>query len=306
MKIKEITIISKCDKLPLSVTIYEPDIRIKGVVQISHGMTEHKERYYNFMDYLAYNGYVAVINDHRGHGKSIRNEEDLGYFYDDTYEYIVEDLHEVTKYIKKKYKGKKISLFGHSMGSLVVRKYIKKYDDEIDKLVVCGSPSKRPFINLAILITNIIQKFKGDRYRSDFIQKLVFGGYNKNIKDPISENSWLCANEQTVKEYDNDELCGFVFTTNGFLNLFHLMKDVYSKKGWQLKNKELKIYFVAGSKDPVIMSREKWYKSIYYMYQAGYTNIIYKLFHRLRHEILNEDDCEIIFTDILRFIDDKK
>ena len=84
------------------------------------------------------------------------------------------------------------------------------------------------------------------------------------------------------------------------------MKEVYSKKGWQLKNKELKIYFVAGSRDPVIISKEKWYKSIGFMYSLGYKNIIYKLFYRLRHEILNEEENLVIFTDILRFIDDKK
>ena len=306
MEKKELTIMSKCDGLPLSVTIVEPSMKIKGVVQIAHGMAEHKERYYPFMDYLAYNGYVAVIHDHRGHGKSIKSEEDLGYFYDEKAEYLVSDLYEVTKYIKKKYKKEKLTLFGHSMGSLIVRKYVKTHDDEIDKLIVCGSPSKRAFMDIPILITKIIKKFKGDRYRSEFLQKLVFGKYNEKIKEPISENSWICQNEETVKEYDNDELCGFTFTTNGFLNLFTLMKEVYSKKGWQLKNKELKIYFVAGSRDPVIISKEKWYKSIGFMYSLGYKNIIYKLFYRLRHEILNEEENLVIFTDILRFIDDKK
>ena len=42
------------------------------------------------------------------------------------------------------------------------------------------------------------------------------------------------------------------------------------------------------------------------MYSLGYKNIIYKLFYRLRHEILNEEENLVIFTDILRFIDDKK
>ena len=42
--------------------------------------------------YLANQGYVTIINDHRGHGKSIKEKEDLGFFYDNSSEYIVEDL----------------------------------------------------------------------------------------------------------------------------------------------------------------------------------------------------------------------
>lgn len=35
-----------------------------------------------------------------------------------------------------------VLLFGHSMGSMVVRCYIQEHDGDIDSLVVCGSPSK--------------------------------------------------------------------------------------------------------------------------------------------------------------------
>jgi alpha-beta hydrolase superfamily lysophospholipase len=65
-------------------------------------MAEHKERYFGFMEYLASNGYVAVINDHRGHGESVLNPEDLGYFYDPTGVAIVEDLHQITVELKKR------------------------------------------------------------------------------------------------------------------------------------------------------------------------------------------------------------
>ena len=84
----------------------EPNSEIKGVVQISHGMSEHKERYYDFMEYLKNQGYIVVINDHRGHGSSVKNKEDLGYFYTEDINYIINDLYDVTKYIKNKYKDK--------------------------------------------------------------------------------------------------------------------------------------------------------------------------------------------------------
>lgn len=49
---------SEKDDLNLSVSIIEPKGEAKGIVQISHGMAEHKERYYDFVKYLSENGYI--------------------------------------------------------------------------------------------------------------------------------------------------------------------------------------------------------------------------------------------------------
>lgn len=302
MEKKNIVMTSYYDDLPIDVTIFIPDDTIKGIFQISHGMSEHKERYYDFMEFLSNNGYVTIINDHRGHGKSIRKKEDLGYLYDDTSNSIVSDLHQVTEYIKMEYPDKNITLFGHSMGSMVVRKYIKKYDSEIDKLIVCGSPSKNPHINSALILTKLVKAFRGDRHRSVLIQKLAFGSFNNNFKNVSSVNSWICSDEEEVKKYDDDQLSGFIFTINGFENLFRLMKDIYSKKGWELNNKKLPIFFIAGSFDPVIISKDKWMESQEFLKELGYKNIKNKLYENMRHEILNENGKNQVYNDILKFI----
>ena len=302
MKKEKIKITSTIDGLIIDVIIMYPRGDIKGIVQISHGMAEHKERYEDFMKFLANNGYVSIIHDHRGHGKSIKKGDDLGYFYDDTSDYIVEDVHQITKYIREKFPKKKLILLGHSMGSLVVRKYLKKYDNDIDKLIVSGSPSKNNMIDIAILLTKIIIFFKGDRYRSKLIQKLAFGNYNKNIRDNNSANSWLSTDKKVVLEYDKCDKCGFIFTTNGFLNLFKLMKEIYVNRGWNLFNKKLKILFIAGSEDPVIVSKNDWIKSQDFLKKVGYNNIDSILYDGMRHEILNEKNKQIVYDDILNFI----
>lgn len=71
MIIKKIT--SKQDGLNLEIAIMECK-NPKGVVQFSHGMAEHKERYFDFMRYLNDRGYVCVIHDHRGHGSSVKSK----------------------------------------------------------------------------------------------------------------------------------------------------------------------------------------------------------------------------------------
>ena len=126
-------LISEFDGLRLDVEEVVPD-RIRGIVQISHGMAEHKERYEEFMKFLAEHDYMAVIHDHRGHGNSVNDLVELGYFYTEDIQGIIEDLHQITRWIKEQYPGLPIYLFSHSMGTLVARNYIKKYDDEIKKL----------------------------------------------------------------------------------------------------------------------------------------------------------------------------
>ena len=53
------TLESKADGLPLSLQIAEPTGYPRGVLQISHGMAEHKERYEPQMAFLAEQGFVA-------------------------------------------------------------------------------------------------------------------------------------------------------------------------------------------------------------------------------------------------------
>ena len=293
---------SACDELMLDVLTVVPDGEIKGIVQISHGMAEHKERYIPFMEFLAKNGYVTVIHDHRGHGKSVKSKADLGYFYEENAEYVVEDLHQITTFIKNKYPNQKVILLGHSMGSMIVRKYIKKYDNDIDKLIVCGSPSKNPLVDLALLLVKILKAFKGEHYRSNLVQKLAFGKYGKKFQQSKSENVWICSDNKVVNNYDDDELCGFTFTLNGFSNLFHVMKDIYSKKDWALSHKNLPILFIAGADDQVIINEKKWLESQEFLKNLGYENIEKILYPNMRHEILNEINKDVVWKDVYEWM----
>ena len=128
MKIEKIK--SQKDGLELEIAIFEPSEKPKAIVQISHGMAEHKERYYPFMEFLSKKGFVCVINDHRGHGESVKKKEDHGYFYTENIDYIVDDLHQVTLFAKEKFQSLPVFLFSHSMGTLVSRNYLKKFDGD--------------------------------------------------------------------------------------------------------------------------------------------------------------------------------
>lgn len=296
-------IISEKDCLQLEVAILEPKEKPKGIVQISHGMSEHKERYYEFMKYLSENGYICVIHDHRGHGASVKNKRDLGYFYTEDINYIIDDLYQITKYIKNKYPDLKINLFAHSMGTLVARGYLKKYDDKINKMILSGPPTENSMALLGLMIAKFLNIFYKKNVPNKLLNNLTFGNYSKDVN---KKNEWICLNEDIVEAYNKDELCGYIFTTNGFINLYKLMINALKKNNWNMKNKNLPIYIIAGRNDKVIQNEEKFTKLSKFITERGYKNVQSKLYNDMKHEILNEKNNKIVYKDILDFIENEQ
>ena len=298
--IKKDWIKSSSDGLQIELAYTIPKEEIQGIVQISHGMSEHKERYFKFMEYLSENGYVCIINDHRGHGNSVKSSKDLGYFYTEDTNFIIDDLYDVTKYIKNKYTNHKIYLFSHSMGTLVARGYMQKYDNEIEKIILCGTPTHNPFTTFAITMAYFFKIIGMGKKPNKILNYLTFNSYNKEYK---LENEWLSKNTNNISIYNDDELCGFTFTTNGFINLYKLLKRAFDEKLYKVRNKKLKIFLIAGANDPVIQNTKKFEQLEKFLNKLGYENTERKLYPNLRHEILNEEEYEQIYNDILSFIE---
>lgn len=303
VKYKEFKFHSNADKLEISGMIVAPEGKPVGVVQLVHGMCEYKERYYDFMKFLAERGYLCVIHDHRGHGKSIISDADLGYFYDAGYEGLVEDAHQVTELIKPYAEGIPYILLGHSMGSLVARCYLKKYDDEIDKLVLIGSPSMRRFVGVGNQLLKIIGAVKGRRKHSHIADFLMVNSvYERRFKKEKCMHAWICSDRKVVDAYNDDRYCNFTFTVDGYINLLHLMQETYSAGGWEMKNPDLPIKFFSGKEDPCAVNPSNFGKTIHFLKTLGYKNVHGAMYKDMRHEILNEKRKKWVYHDIYDFI----
>ena len=294
-------ILSEFDGLMLRVAITTPTEFPKGVIQFSHGMAEHKERYFDFMNYLSGHGYVCVIHDHRGHGESVEKEEDYGFFYTENEQAIIDDLYTVTKFIKKNYPGIPLFLFSHSMGTLVARGFLKKYDSEIEKIVLCGPPTYHAAAGLGLCLAKLSKPFHGKKAPNTMLNAIAFAGFHSGNTLP---NGWLSENQCNVLQYNEDPKCGFVFTTNGFINLFKLQKAAFDKHNWRVHNPDLPILMIAGEDDPVIRSKEKFGELAGFLADLGYANVRSKLYEHMRHEILNETGKHDVYRDVVRFFDE--
>ena len=302
MERRNFTISSSFDGLTLHGSLLLPNGTPKAVVQVLHGMCEFREKYFDFAEYFVNNGYAVCIHDHRGHGDSVRAEGDRGYFYERSGEWIVEDSYQVTEYIKKELSGLPVYMFGHSMGSMVARCYLQRHDDAVQKVIVCGSPSKNPLVGAAIALTKCMTLFKGARHRSKMLARLSTGKCNDAFPGE-GPGAWVTRDQQYLLPYLENPKYQFTFTCNGFENLFRLMKHTYTKKRYAVKNPDLPILFTSGSDDGVMVSEEKWLASQAALRKAGYRNVGGKLYHGYRHEIHNEIGKEKALADMLAFFE---
>lgn len=298
---REFFVESTYDGLQISVLEVTPVERPKAVVYLSHGLCGRKERFLPFMEYLAMNGVACIANDHRGHGSSIRNEEDRGYTYQGGAKAMVMDMEVVADYIGKHYQDTPLTLLGHSMGSLAARTFLKNNDNRLDKVIICGSPSPNPFAPIGRAIVNIMNKRDDGKRRPEMLQKFTSTSYNRKFKHE-GYQAWTCSDADVRKQFANDSQCNFIITVDMAKTLMDLLKATYSRKGWSVNKPELPIIFLSGEDDPCMINIKKFEKATKRIGKCGYNNVQHKTYPQMRHEILNEIGKQRVWSDILTFI----
>lgn len=281
-----------------------PDGEVKAILQISHGMVEFIDRYEGFANYLCEKGFLVVGNDHLGHGGSVNSKEDWGYFAKkDGYRIVLNDILKLLNIVKKDYPNRKYYLLGHSMGSFLARLFLIEYGNELDGAIIMGTGQQSKGTLVAgKALTKLISLFKGERYRSSFINNMALGSYNKKFEPSTTHCDWLTKDEKIVNWYYNEPRCQFVFTLNGYYNLFSLIEQIIDEKNLEKMPKDLPVLIVSGEDDPV-GNFGKDPKAVYEAFKSvGMKNIDLKLYPNDRHEILNEIDKDLVYDDIYNWL----
>ncbi len=281
--------------------IYKPKSEIRAILQISHGMCEYIERYEPFAEYLCRNGILVCGNDHIGHGKSVKDNSELGYFaIGDDWHYLVDDVHILTQIVKKEYPGIPFILLGHSMGSFIARLYLTQYAYELDGCLICSTGDGKFLSMLGKRFSHLLSEIKGDQFRSEKFLALGFKIYNHRT-DKNSKFDWVSRDTEHIQKTLDDEKCNFGFTAEGYEVLASMLHEV-SKKEWaENVPKDLPLIMLAGDADPV-----GFYglgvKNIYKKLVDNGCNVEIKLYPEARHELLNEINKDEVFGDILTWL----
>ncbi|MBQ8518024.1 MAG: alpha/beta fold hydrolase [Agathobacter sp.] len=301
------TFLSNDGKTAVHAVKWTPDSEdYKAILQITHGMVEFIERYIPFAEFLTSKGYMVVGHDHIGHGQSVATQDDWGYFCEgNPSDVLVEDMHKLRTLIQEDNPDVPYFMLGHSMGSFMLRKYLAVHNEKLRGAIIMGTG----FIpwnvtDLALKLTAVVAKLRGSKHRSKLIQSLAFGadyeGFDMTGEKP--EDSWLTKDVEIVKAYYNEPRCTYMFTVNGYKGLFEAVNFSCKLENAEKLPKKLPLFIVSGAQDPV-GGLGKGVKETYDMYkEAGIQDLTYKLYQNDRHEILNETDKQVVFEDLLAWM----
>jgi Lysophospholipase len=282
----------------------EDDVKVKGVVQISHGMAETAARYERTANALTASGYIVYANDHRGHGKTAGKVENVGYCGEDGFNWMVKDMCSLNGIIRRENPGLSVFLLGHSMGSFLSQSYISIYGDTIDGVILSGTSGRQgPILGIGTMFAKLEMKRVGPKTSSNMLNKMSFGSYNKQFKPYRTDFDWLNRDEVAVDLYINDPYCGGVFSTGFFYDLTKGLRDIHKKETMERIPKDLPVYLFSGEKDPV-GNCCKTVRSLIEDYEKlGLEDVSYKFYKDGRHEMLNELNRDEVIADVINWLD---
>lgn len=305
MELKDFFFDSVTGRNSIRVRTAVPTGSIRGVVQIAHGIAEHSERYDAFMSFLAENGFVAVANDHLGHGQSFKTEHEKGLFAEQSgWNSVVADMVRLHDLMVEQYPGIPYVLFGHSMGSFLTRTYIIDHPDKFDLVILSGTGHQSAaLITAGCLMSDFYCKKNGVYAIGNELNKIAFGSYLNKISNPRTEYDWLSRDESVVDAYIADKNCGFTAKNGLYRDMMHGIRYITNKNNISRMDISKPVYFMSGDADPVGdygKGVEKAYKAFC---NAGCRDVMIRLYPSGRHEMLNELNKADVYEDILDWIE---
>lgn len=272
-------------------------------ILILHGMAEHCERYRAFAEYLNGFGYDVYLYNHRGHGTD-KMVGELGYFASTNgYEKVVNDAITITKYIKECNRSNHTVLFGHSMGSLILRNLLQQFDT-VDCAIICGTTFPSQFLTrMGLFLSSIQKKIKGPKHISRFLNKLLFG--SKDYKKLCNRTAfdWLSRSNPSVGAYISDPYCGYICTTSFYNDLLHLALNATKLNHIKQIRRNLPLLIISGDHDPVGGYGKQITHYFLLLQKLGFSNVDCTLYSDCRHELLNELNRNEISKDIVDWLE---
>jgi len=270
----------------ISYYVYTPEATPKAIFHIIHGMRGYMEKYEGFAEFMCNNGIIVCGCDQRGHGRLAAEKGELGFFGNKNgYMFFSKDNEELRKIMREKYRRLPYIMFGHSMGSLILRDYILDYGENIDGAILSGIIRSDVAIKKLMRISGILTLFKGGKKHSETLDKAVMGDFN----DEFSEGG-------KKEVFEN-----FTFTIKGYNDFAKLMNEVmYPQYAYDIL-KSLPMFLMCGQNDG-IGDNGKAVNDLYAALEDAEVNsIAKKIYENKGHELVNCDNPEAVYADILEW-----
>ncbi len=274
----------------------------RAIIHIVHGLAEHIHRYDPLAQMLVKQGFVVYAHNQRGHGETCPPAQ-LGHYADvGGWNLLLSDIAVLQREFKRQFPDIPLIIFGHSMGSFVTTSYLQQTAVAVDGAILSGSSYQTPLLYQATLPLLKLERLRvGPRGRSKFIDYLIIGRYNDNFKPSRTPSDWLSRNPVEVDKYIRDPLCGFISTTQLWIDLFNALNTMSKPANLQKIPRSLPIFILGGAEDP--NGGQKGMSALAAkLKQAKINDVECRIYPGGRHEMLNETNRTEVLDDILTWL----
>lgn len=248
----------------------------KAIIVLVHGLGEHCRRYDHLAAFFNKQQIAVLAYDHPGHGKTpgtrghARNMETL-----------MDGVNTMLQEVKKRYSGKPVFLYGHSMGGSISLNFVLRKKPKITGAIVSG-PHIRMVTEPSALLVGM----------GRLVQKIYPSGVQSNGLDAQT----ISRDPKVVQQYIDDPLVHDRISYGLAVALIDGAKYLDNYKG----SSRIPILLMHGSEDAITSPAAS--KDFASRVDA---DITHKEWDGFFHEIHNEKEQEKVFTFTLDWISER-
>lgn len=277
---------------------------VRAVIQVVHGRSEHLLRHRCWIDEAVRAGFAVIGHDHLGHGLTQPNLELRGHLeVGRDAEALIDDVIALRQSVQTpEIAAIPWILFGHSMGSLIVRVVISKPmgASGLAGAVICGTCWEPPFkIEAARLICMAMRRMHHARYRSPWLESQVIGAFNKPFEPANTPCDWISSIPGEGEAYLADPNCAFSFTVGGNEAMMRIFGQSVSHRTLANTPSHLPIYIVSGAQDSAGRFGKAPVTLGHLLRQAGGKRVRVRLWEHSRHEVFRDVDGEQMQKELI-------
>ncbi len=284
------------DKTPIYVTLWDDVDMPKGVVMVLHGMGEYAGFYNRFAEYLNGRGYIVFADDHRGHGRT-EKDENRGRHKGNIFKKTIKDELYFMQWLEGKY-HLPIFLLGHSYGSFLCQA-LAQCDTDAKAIALVGTGFMRDKGRLGGIVLAPIA-FVAGNWRPKLTRKISDNHYH--YKGDSGKMQWLNSIPERREELTRDKLMRVNMSVSFCYHMLREVGKLYSRRAKAKLDPTTAIGIFSGTDDPIGVYG-KGVTKLHLMYLSVGVKSELHLYEGARHDVIY-DRCEAqVQMDIADFFD---
>jgi len=277
---------TSADGLSIACIRWSRPHRVRGIVQIAHGLGEHVGRYQELAESLTRSGLVVYGNDHRGHGLTASASGRLGDFGPGGFDQLVADVVALRAIAKNETPHQPLILLGHSMGSFAAQQLILEHSHSIAGLVLSGSGA----------LDSLARSAQGVSVANGM--SLL----NAPFEPARTPFDWLSRDKAQVDAFIADPLCFSSLEPESMESFVDAFPRLADSRQLREVRADLPIYVLSGGDDPVGQRLEGVRLLLERYRGAGIRSLDHDFYPGGRHEMFHETNRREVFTNLLVWI----